>query len=238
MGSFDSTTGVLDRKTFDAEFSASFATAQTERSPLGIIFVDVDRFKKVNDEQGHQKGDHVLAEVARRLASCSRGKGTVYRYGGEELVIVLPNHDLNESLALAERSRLSLEGTPVEGLAITASFGVSVFPDLASSTEQLIETADKAMYDAKDRGRNLVRYYGEPPPESKSKGGEPVRKAPEPGKLTEAQLRQMRQLYFRHRVIECPNDGAYMRTHELNLVGQASTIVMAHCPQCGLQVEF
>ena len=237
MGSLDSTTGVFDRKTFDAEFSASFASAKTQRSPLGIVFIDVDRFKKVNDEHGHQKGDQVLAEVARRLASCSRGKGTIYRYGGEEFVIILPNYDLNESLALAERSRVALQSAPMAGLAITASFGVSVFPDLASSPEQLIETADRAMYDAKNRGRNLVRYHGEPPPESKSTGGEPVRKTPEPETLTETQLREMRQLYFRQRTIECPNDGAYMRTTEVNTVSQPTTVI-ARCPQCGLQVRF
>lgn len=238
MNSLDSTTSLLDRKSFDAAFDPSIATAKAERSPLGVVFVDVDRFKKVNDEHGHQKGDQVLAEVARRLVSCSKGKGAVYRYGGEELVIVLPNHNLNETLALAERCRVSLETEPVAGLAITASFGVSIFPDMASSPEQLIETADKAMYDAKNRGRNLVRYHGEPSPASTNKAVVPVRKPPEPGKLTDAESREMRQLYFRHRVIECPNDGAYMRTRELNQIGHATTTVFAHCPQCGLQVEF
>lgn len=238
LDSFDSTTGLLDRKAFDAAFGAAFAQAQSERIPLGVVFVDVDRFKKVNDEHGHQKGDQVLAEVSRRLVACSKGKGAVYRYGGEEVVIVLPNHDLNETLALAERCRTSLEREAVAGLSITASFGASIFPDMASSAQQLIETADKAMYDAKNRGRNLVRYYGEPAPESKSKSEVAARKTPEPGKLTEAELRAMRQLHFKHRVIECPNDGAFMRTHELNEVGKATTTVIAHCPQCGLQVEF
>jgi diguanylate cyclase (GGDEF)-like protein len=239
LDSFDSTTDLLDRKAFDAAFRATFASAQEERSPLGVIFVDVDRFKKVNDEHGHQKGDQVLAEVARRLTTCTKGKGAVYRYGGEEVVIVLPNHDLNESLALAERCRVSLECDLVAGLFITASFGVSVFPDKALSPEQLIETADKAMYDAKTLGRNLVRYHGEPPPASESNKPEVVaRKAPEPGKLTESELREMRLLHFKNIAIECPNDGAYMRTREINQLADVATRVIARCPQCGLQVEF
>jgi len=205
---------------------------------MAVVFVDVDKFKKVNDEHGHQRGDQVLAEVARRLASCAKGKATVYRYGGEEIVIVLPNCELNEALTFAERCRVSLESIPVAGLAVTASFGVSVFPQFASSQEQLIETADKAMYDAKNRGRNLVRYFGEPAPEASPTTPAQSRKAPEPGKLTEAQLREMRQLHFRHRAIECPNDGAFMRTKEIDQVGHATTTVIAHCPQCGLQVEF
>lgn len=238
MDSFDSTTGLLDRKTFDARLTENFAAAQSENTPLGLIFVDVDRFKKVNDEQGHQKGDQILAEIARRLSACAKGKAMVYRYGGEELVIVLQNHDLNETVVFAERCRVALEREPMDGLSITASFGVSVFPNIASSCEHLIETADKAMYDAKNRGRNLVRYFGEPPPEPTAKTRVPARKPPEAGKLTEDQLREMRQLYFRHRVIECPNDGAYMRAFERNEVGKATTTVIAHCPQCGLQVEF
>ena len=163
--SLDSTTGLLDRKSFDAALNSDFVTAQMEQTSLGLIFVDVDRFKMVNDKHGHQKGDQVLAEVSRRLTLCSKGKGAVYRYGGEEVVILLLNYDLNETLALAERCRVALESEPSAGLSITASFGVSVYPNISSSPEQLVENADKAMYDAKNRGRNLVRYFGEPAPE-------------------------------------------------------------------------
>jgi diguanylate cyclase (GGDEF)-like protein len=237
-GSQDSTTGLLDRKSFDAALDSDFAAARREQTSLGLIFVDVDRFKKVNDEHGHQKGDQVLAEVGRRLTLCSKGKGAVYRYGGEEVVILLPNYELNETLALAERCRVVLEREPSAGLSITASFGVSVYPGTASSPEQLVENADKAMYDAKNRGRNLVRFHGEPVPEPVAERSLPVRKAPEAGSLTESQLLEMRQLHFRHRAISCPNDGAYMRTREISEVGQATTTVIAHCPQCGLQARF
>jgi diguanylate cyclase (GGDEF)-like protein len=234
----DSTTGLLDRKSFDAALNREIAVARREETPLGLIFVDIDRFKKVNDEHGHQMGDQVLEAVAERLARCARGKGTAYRYGGEEIVILLPNHDLNEVLALAERCRAALERQPCAGLAITGSFGVSVFPSIASSSAQLVETADKAMYDAKNRGRNLVRFHGEPAPSTPAERGPPPRKAPEPGSLTEAQLLEMRRLHFKHRAISCPNDGAYMRTHEINEIGKATVSVIAHCPQCGLQVNF
>ena len=238
MDSLDSTTGLLDRKSFDAALNSDFTAAQREQTPLGLIFVDVDRFKKVNDEHGHQKGDQVLAEVARRLVLCSRGKGAVYRYGGEEVVILLKNYDLNETLALAERCRVALECEPSAGLSITASFGVSEYPSIASSPEQLIENADKAMYDAKNRGRNLVRFHGEPAPQPVAQRSLPARKTPEAGGLTESQLLEMRQLHFKHTAITCPSDGAYMRTHEISEVGEATITVNAHCPQCGLQVQF
>src|SRR5262245_37230921 len=117
LNSLDSTTGLLDRKAFDSALGTSLASARADNTPLGLIFVEVDRFKSVNEVHGHQKGDQVLSEVARRLVTCSKGKATVYRYGGEEIVIVLPNHDLNETLALAERCRVALEREQIAGLA-------------------------------------------------------------------------------------------------------------------------
>ncbi|MBK7685267.1 MAG: hypothetical protein IPJ25_03980 [Rhodocyclaceae bacterium] len=101
-----------------------------------------------------------------------------------------------------------------------------------------METADKAMYDAKKRGRNLVRYSGETEPEVNNKPEVVARKPPEAGKLSEEELRAMRQQHFKNYAIQCPDDGAYMRTIEINEIGQATTRVKAHCPQCGLQVEF
>jgi diguanylate cyclase (GGDEF)-like protein len=234
----DALTGLLDRRAFDAAIGEEHSNAIEAGVPLSIIFVDIDRFKAVNDGHGHQTGDQVLAEVAHRLKSCAERKGRAFRYGGEEAVIVLPNHDLNEALAVAERCRVALEREPVAGLQITASFGVSVFPDLASSKEQLIETADKAMYDAKGRGRNLVRYFGEPAPEPQEKKEVVSRKKPDSSTLTDAQRDEMRKRYFRHIANECPFDGAYLRTHEVNDIGAAATRILAHCPQCGLSVEF
>lgn len=238
MDSLDPTTNLLDRRSLDVRLVSACSEAKAASCPLGTVFVDVDRFKNVNDQHGHQKGDEVLAEVARRLSLCTKGKGEVYRYGGEELVIVLPNHDLNETLALAERCRVTLERDSIVGLTITASFGVSVFPDFASSPEDLIKTADRAMYDAKKRGRNLVRYHDEPVTEPDCTPKVVARKEPDPGTLTEDQLAEMRRLHFKHREVECPNDGAYMITRQIQALDQEAAVVFARCPQCGLSVRF
>lgn len=231
----DSLTGLSPRAAFDDSLAALTSTATTA-APLALVFVDVDKFKTINDQHGHVRGDEVLKEVARRLQTVCRGKGDLFRYGGEEIVLLLPNFDLTEALAAAERCRRSIADQPCASLAVTASFGVSTFPGLASTAEVLCETADKAMYDAKNRGRNLVRYYGEPEPRKAKESTQPERKAPEPGGLTETQLATFRRQHFKHQVLVCPNDGAYMRTDEARPI-DSPVVVFAHCPQCGLQFQ-
>jgi len=231
----DALTGLASRGSFDVSLERCTADA-TPEAPLALVFVDVDKFKSVNDQHGHKKGDEVLQEVARRLlAVCSR-KGELFRYGGEELVVLLPNFDLAEALTVAERCRQAIADRPCAGLPVTASFGVSTYPGLAASPNVLCETADKAMYDAKNHGRNLVRFFGEPPPGDKRESTKPARKSPEPGGLSEKQLADFRNLHFKHFALVCPNDGAYMRTNEARPIG-SPVVVFAHCPQCGLQFQ-
>lgn len=231
----DALTGLNPRGAFDDSQTALTATA-TATAPLALVFADIDKFKSINDQYGHAKGDEVLKEVARRLQVVCSGKGDLFRYGGEEIVLLLPNFDLAEALAAAERCRRSIADQPCAALPVTASFGVSTFPDLASTAKLLCEMADKAMYDAKNRGRNLVRYYGEPEPQRAEESTKPIRKAPEPGGLTEKQLATFRSLHFKHQPLVCPHDGAYMRTNEAHPIG-SPVVVFAHCPQCGLQFQ-
>ena len=233
----DALTGLLQKSAFDMDLSRDVDTARTQSAPLSLVFVDVDRFKKVNDEHGHPKGDQVLAEVASRLKAVCSGRGRAYRIGGEEIVLTLPNHDLSEALATAERCRVALESSACAGLQITASFGVSSFPKLANSAEQLVSTADTAMYDAKKKyGRNLVRFFGEPPPEV-PKPPTLTRKAPEPGGLTDEQLIEMRARYFRTGVATCPNDKALLQTNEFRPIN-GMPVVVFDCPLCGINGKF
>ena len=120
------------------------------------MLADIDHFKKVNDAHGHQAGDAVFRDVAARLESVALGKGRVYRYGGEEITIILRNHSVAEGLAVAERARRHIEKDPIHGISVSMSFGLASFPDHASDAEGLVRCADQALYDAKNRGRKTL----------------------------------------------------------------------------------
>ena len=92
------------------------------------------------------------------------------------------------------------------------------------------------MYDAKSRGRNLVRFFGEPEPQKGDESTQPKRKSPEPGGLSDKRLAEFRSQHFKHFALVCPNDGAYMRTNEARPLN-SPVVVFAHCPQCGLQFQ-
>ena len=162
MAERDALTQLWTRGKLDSELPQSFTEAAACQQPLSLIMVDIDHFKNVNDSHGHLKGDAVLAGVATLIASVVAGKGRVYRYGGEEILVVLMNHDVQEATAVAERARRELESARIADLSITASFGIGTFPVHGSGSKEVIKAADEAMYDAKNRGRNLVRVSGEP----------------------------------------------------------------------------
>jgi diguanylate cyclase (GGDEF)-like protein len=234
MADRDSLTKLFTRGMFDNRFAKDLAEAAKSKRPLSLIFMDIDRFKAINDAYGHQVGDAVLVGAAQCIEGVAAGKGSTYRYGGEEIVIVLPNHDVQETIAVAERARRCLESTRLNDLAVTASFGVSTFPEHGRFAKEIIEAADKAMYDAKDRGRNLVCVFGEPAPQS-TKGREPERKAPTPGVLTEKQRNELRETYFRGGTIRCPRDGAILTVSESTPVAPVPiTTLLVMCKMCGL----
>ncbi|HEY9765281.1 MAG TPA: GGDEF domain-containing protein, partial [Chroococcales cyanobacterium] len=128
--------------------------------PLSLIMLDIDRFKDINDKNGHQAGDLVLIEVSRILKQSCREVDTVARYGGEEFVLILPETDLTGAALVAERLRNRIENCVTcyqdKVLRITVSLGVTSFPEQANSKESLIMAADKAMYLSKEKGRNRV----------------------------------------------------------------------------------
>lgn len=131
------------------------------RRPLTVLMLDLDRFKQINDRYGHQVGDGVLIELARRMRSAVREVDTVARYGGEEFVVILPETDAAGGARTAERLRHAIRTTPfhVEGLdlAVTASIGVAVFPQHGVAASPLLRAADEALYDAKESGRDTWR---------------------------------------------------------------------------------
>ena len=135
--------------------SAQAGRAQTQ---LAAVIFDLDHFKRVNDIHGHAKGDEVLAAVGQVVSATVRDSDFVGRYGGEEFVALLPDTDCEGGRVLAEKLRLAIEALEVPDLdrRLAASFGVAVLPGDASTGEQLLRAADRALYLAKENGRNRV----------------------------------------------------------------------------------
>lgn len=137
--------------------------ASRESRPLGVVMLDLDHFKRINDEYGHLAGDAALSEAARRIGGSIRGYDSFGRYGGEEFLVVVPGCDESGLVSHAERLRVAIETTPfsISGrdICITASFGAcSMVPAQGGDAETLIRVADDALYEAKRKGRNSVVY--------------------------------------------------------------------------------
>ncbi len=139
--------------------------AAREASSVGLIMVDLDHFKQVNDTHGHLAGDAVLREAARRMQLCLRSYDLVGRYGGEEFLVVLPGSSGANAVELAERLRWVIGHEPVAAwnlsISITASLGVIAFDQgMKLAPEEMIRLADAALYRAKENGRNRVEWSG------------------------------------------------------------------------------
>ena len=152
----DGLTGLNNHRRFQEFLEQEFAIARRNGSSLSLIILDVDNFKKFNDEFGHQAGDQVLKGVAQALQSAARESDFVARYGGEEFVIVLPGTDYEHSILAAERFRQVIEACEWPFQSVTASLGVATLSDSIRDREKLIAIADSALYTAKRNGRNRV----------------------------------------------------------------------------------
>ncbi|WP_232310628.1 MULTISPECIES: diguanylate cyclase [Thalassospira] len=162
----DPLTGTYNRQTMMGDLNAERERASRTEVPTAIALVDLDHFKSVNDTYGHQAGDIVLQSVAGILQSHVRPFDKVYRYGGEEFLICLPNADMKQCARVLERLRRVIEASPVTIsddtiLPVTASIGAAPMTK-SRTTEQIIEKADRALYAAKEGGRNRVRVWRSP----------------------------------------------------------------------------
>lgn len=161
LSSTDPLTGIANYRAFQQRLAIEFERAVRFERPLSLVIVDIDYFKLVNDEHGHQRGDSVLSELAARMVASTRASiDLVARYGGEEFVLLLPETDPEGAEAVAEKVRQAATNTPFAGgeqhLHCTVSAGYASFPAHAGSPEELIQFADLAMYEAKRAGRNRV----------------------------------------------------------------------------------
>jgi diguanylate cyclase (GGDEF)-like protein len=152
----DELTGLLNRRGFDEHAGTELARARRREASLAVVSFDLDFFKRVNDEFGHDAGDRVLQRFADCLRAERRGTDVVARMGGEEFLALLPDADLDEALAFAERVRAALRSDPgPEAIRITVSAGLAAAtaPD---SIEPLLKAADMALYAAKSQGRDMA----------------------------------------------------------------------------------
>ncbi len=172
----DYLTGMNNAREFHRLLREEAERSRRYESSFSLALIDVDHFKRINDRYGHQVGDGVLREVAQKIRTLVRRVDLPARIGGEEFAVILPETGPWETLALAERMRASLAKTPIvvpglegEPLAVTVSIGVATFPQQAHTEKQLFAEADKALYQAKRDGRNLVRQA---PEEERGEGEE------------------------------------------------------------------
>ncbi len=163
MAHYDTLTDLPNRALFSDRLQQAIAIASRYKKRMAIMFVDLDKFKEINDTLGHKVGDLLLLEAARRMQGCVRVSDTVARIGGDEFIVLL--HDIEtreDALMVAETLRhalcqpLNLGGNTIH---ISSSIGISIYPEHGSSEDKLVNLADDAMYAAKEAGRNIVKMH-------------------------------------------------------------------------------
>ena len=167
LATTDRITGIANRYRLEDFLEREWGDAIRNQGPLSIIMIDIDRFKLYNDTYGHPQGDRCLRQVAQTIdATIKRSKDLVARYGGEEFIVILPNIDIDGAAVVAENIRSQVKALNIAHATseisdrLTISLGVaSTIPALNSQSSSLIRTADRALYYAKQNGRNCIEIY-------------------------------------------------------------------------------
>ena len=175
----DTLTGLPNRRSAEETLKRMAAFAGRSVTPLAAVMIDIDHFKGLNDRHGHETGDKALALVAHIIRSTIRGGDFASRFGGEEFLVLLPNTGREIGLLVAEKLRVEIGHADLGGVAaISASLGVSAIPADAATADGLLRNADRALYAAKESGRNCVHSFS-----SAATENEPARPAPPTGAL-------------------------------------------------------
>ncbi len=167
LSTTDEMTKLSNYRSFKKELEKEHERAERYGTPYAIVFIDIDYFKKLNDTHGHQAGDEVLRSIGKVLKKQSRNTDFPARYGGEEFIVLCAGVPWEGAMKLAERIRSEIEsidspyGKTQPLKKITASFGVSGFPNHASSPGEMIEKADESLYHSKENGRNQITSFEE-----------------------------------------------------------------------------
>ena len=163
LAQYDGLTNLPNRTLFNDRLHHGMSTAHRNRKKLALMFIDLDKFKPVNDTYGHGVGDLLLKEVAYRIQSCLRDSDTAARIGGDEFVVLLPAIETETGASMVGEKVLFAMNQPFElgsnTVNISASIGVAVYPDHGTEEKFLVKNADIAMYHAKKNGRNNVKMY-------------------------------------------------------------------------------
>jgi len=158
----ESLTGLYNRGYFYQRLGEEMNRAERTGRPLSILFIDLDYLKLINDSCGHLAGDKALKEISEIIRACIRKVDISARYSGDEIVIVLPETNDNLAFQVAERIRRKVANTLFQrGIPLTVSIGIATYPKDASEPRVLLDRADKAMYQAKQKGRNRVESFAE-----------------------------------------------------------------------------
>jgi diguanylate cyclase (GGDEF)-like protein len=162
----DGLTGCFNRGKLEVDIVAEIAAATLQGKPLSFLMMDIDWFKKFNDFHGHPKGDELLKQIVKVFSGATRPSDKIYRYGGEEFAILLPDISIEEAMPIATRIRKAVDNEQFAGEKesqpggkVTVSIGVAGFPSDANNKEGLVEAADSALYKAKQSGRNKVHAF-------------------------------------------------------------------------------
>jgi len=163
QANYDTLTGLPNRLMFADRLGTALLRGRRERHKVGLLFIDLDGFKKVNDTLGHNAGDDLLTEVARRLQACVRQDDTIARLGGDEFTVILPNIRAPHDTEIVAKKVLERVREPIylgdNEVYVSASIGITLFPDDAEDEETLIKHADTAMYEAKAAGRRTYKFF-------------------------------------------------------------------------------
>jgi diguanylate cyclase (GGDEF)-like protein len=159
LAATDGLTGVANRRTFGTVLEKELERAGRTGAPVGLVLLDLDHFKQLNDRLGHQAGDRALQRVAEVLLRSARPYDTVARYGGEEFAVILPGTSPGQAASVAERFRRAVAAMDWT-VPVTVSVGVASFPAHAADPVSLVKRADQALYRAKQGGRNRVVVSG------------------------------------------------------------------------------
>ncbi|GGQ11149.1 diguanylate cyclase [Shewanella litoralis] len=166
IAQYDHLTGLYNRRAFTINAAPLWELGVREQTPLSMILLDIDWFKTINDKYGHAVGDSALKAIAKTLQQHIRKSDVLARWGGEEFIIFLPNTSQQAAIQLANTIREKIASVAVfhdgEGLSVTASFGVAEYHSQMNKLEELIKLADKALYQAKNSGRNVVCDFPSP----------------------------------------------------------------------------
>ena len=163
----DGLTGLFMRRYFDARIEEEIERSKRYKTPFSVVMIDVDDFKRLNDDHGHLIGDRVLRSIASCIKQQMRGVDTAARYGGEEIAIILPRTEMVVAYNVGERIRAAIaelrittDSEPPKVLSVTASFGIASYPESkANDGEDLVRRADRALYRAKKTGKNRVELF-------------------------------------------------------------------------------